>query len=205
MTASDAVLDADIGRGPGRPRTPEHDERILAAVVNMVDRGVPITVNAVVEASGVSRAALYRRWPSMTELISTALDRGRASITLDLSKSMKDAFIDLLFADHRSTRGAEYSDRRFRKRLELVMQNPDLQAAYWQSHVHRRRRGMIAALQEGIARGELRADLDLEAALDGIIGVIYYQFVARGASLDAPQTVQRCRTAFELIWSGMTA
>lgn len=65
-------------RGPGRPRIPDHDERILEAVVAMVDRNEPITVNAVVAASGVSRAALYRRWSSMTQLVATALDRGRS-------------------------------------------------------------------------------------------------------------------------------
>lgn len=204
MTAI-ATSPATTGRGPGRPRTPEHDERILEAVIDMVDRGVPVTVNAVVQASGVSRAALYRRWPSMTELISTALDRGRAVITFDLSKPIKEAFIDVLFADIRSARGTGYSDRRFRKRIELVMQSRDLQEAYWQSHVHRRRRAMIEALEVGIERGELRSDLDVDAAIDGMNGVFYYQSVARGKAMDDPQTLQRCRAAFELIWSGMQA
>ena len=75
-----AAVDTSSVRGPGRPRIADHDERILDAVATMVDEDQHITVSAVVEASGVSRAALYRRWSTMTELIATALDRGRASL-----------------------------------------------------------------------------------------------------------------------------
>ena len=192
-------------RGPGRPRIADHDEKILDAVVAMVDRDEPITVNSVVEASGVSRAALYRRWSSMTELVATALDRGRSRITFDLTKPIKEAITEVMFVDVQRARGENYSDRRFRKRIQLVMASHDLQDAYWQSHVHRRRIAITEALQVGVERGELRADLDVEAAIDGINGVFYYQTVVRGESLENPETHRRCREAFEIFWRGMQA
>ncbi|HEY4557863.1 MAG TPA: TetR/AcrR family transcriptional regulator [Enteractinococcus sp.] len=192
-------------RGPGRPRIADHDEKILDAVVSMVDRDEAITVNSVVEASGVSRAALYRRWSSMTELVATALDRGRSPIRFDLTKPVKEAITELMFADMQRVRGENYSDRSFRKRIQLVMASPDLQEAYWQSHVHRRRAAITEALQVGVERGELRADLNVEAAIDGINGVFYYQTVVRGESLENPETRHRCREAFEIFWRGMQA
>lgn len=192
-------------RGPGRPRIPDHDEKILDAVVAMIDRDEPITVNSVVAASGVSRAALYRRWSTMTDLIATALDRGRSRTTFDLTKPIKEALTEVLYGDIRQARGPGYSDRRFRKRIQLVMANAELQEAYWHSHVYRRRGAIAEALRLGIERGELRADLDIEAAIDGINGVFYYQTVVRGASFDNPETRRRCRESFEIIWRGMQA
>ena len=192
-------------RKPGRPRNADHDDKILDAVVAMVDRDDPITVTSVVEASGVSRAALYRRWSSMTELVATALDRGRSRVTLDLTKPVKEAIVEVLFDDMQRTRWENYSDRRFRKRIQLVMASPDLQEAYWQSHVHRHRTAFAQALQLGIERGQLRADLDVDAAIDSINGVFSYQLVARGETLDKPETHRRGREAFEICWRGMQA
>lgn len=49
-----------------------------------------------------------------------------------------------------------------------------------------------------IERGELRVDLDIEAASDGFNGVFYYQTVVRGESFDNPETLRRCRESFEI-------
>lgn len=195
---------AEISRGPGRPRTEGHDERILDAAIALIDAGEQVTVSAVVAASGVSRAALYRRWPSMTDLVAAALDRGRAPIEIDTTGGVKEGIIALIFGDPRAVRGASYSERRFRTRMALVMQNPELQKAYWSSHVRRRRGAIREALGEAVRSGELRDDLDLDACIDLINGVFYYQAVVRGARMDEPETKARCREAFEVAWRGMS-
>ncbi|MGO1548018.1 MAG: hypothetical protein ACTHXL_11755, partial [Microbacterium gubbeenense] len=38
-----------------------------------------------------------------------------------------------------------------------------------------------------------------------INGVFYYQIVVRGASMADPDTLARCREAFEVAWRGMSA
>ncbi|WP_105567315.1 TetR/AcrR family transcriptional regulator [Microbacterium halophytorum] len=205
--AADTRVAGVVERGPGRPRAEGHDEKILDAVVALIDAGRPVTVAAVVADSGVSRAALYRRWPSMTELVSTALDRGRAAIEIDLSEyaSVREAMFRVLFGNPKRLGGEGYSDRRFRARIALAMQDRDLQHAYWSSHVSRRRGAMHAALAEGIRTGELRSDLDIESSIDLITGVYYYQLVARGVQVDDPGVMDRCRAAFETAWRGMAA
>lgn len=205
MTDGTAASAGTALRGPGRPRKPEHDERVLDAVVALIDAGLPITVSAVVERSGVSRAAIYRRWPRMTDLVAAALDRGRAPVSLDLSGDIREAILVGIFGDHRAARGNDYPDRRFRARMQLTTGNPELQRAYWTSHVRRRRTVMIAALAEAVRRGELRDDLDLEACLDLINGVFYYQIVVRGVWTDEPGAMDRCRNAFDVAWRGMSA
>lgn len=193
------------GSGPGRPRHPGHDEKIIDATLRLIDGNRKVTVNAVVEESGVSRAAVYRRWPSMTDLIATALDQGRSTPLIDTSGDIRSALIDALYTRSTVLRavGETYTSRRFRKRLELMMSDQDLQRAYWRSHVEPRRASPIEALKIARERGEIRADVDVEAALDAMYGTFYYQIVVRGESLSEDRALDRCIEAFDLIWAGM--
>jgi AcrR family transcriptional regulator len=172
-------------------------------VIDLMERGEEITVSRVVAASGVSRAAIYRRWPSMTDLVAAALDRGREPYVIptegDLLENVLDAFTG---SGRRGGKG--YSEDRFRLRMRLAMSDRRVQRAYWRSHVAMRRPAMAAVLREGVARGELRADLDVEAGIDLINGAVYYQLVVRGASLDEEETRARCREAIRIAWRGMS-
>ena len=77
MTASAPAAPArHARRGPGRPRNEDIDALVLAAVLELIDDKEEVTAARVVGRSGVSRAALYRRWPSLTTLIAAALDVG---------------------------------------------------------------------------------------------------------------------------------
>lgn len=192
-------------RGPGRPRAEGHDERILHAALGLIDAGAEVTVNAVVETSGVSRAALYRRWDSITDLVAAALDHGRAAIDIPLDGDLRRNIVDAYFVRTRQSRGPDYSDRRFRLRMQLVMGDRDLQRAYWRAHVARRRVGMERALRAGVERGLLRDDLDIDAAIDLINGVFYYQGFVRGLAMSDPVALARCRAAFDVAWRGMSA
>ena len=69
--------------------------------------------------------------------------------------------------------------------------------------MRRRREANIRALQVVQEKGQIRADLDIEACLDAILGVFYYQSVARGVNFTDHGTMQRCREAFEVFWQGM--
>lgn len=192
-------------RGPGRPRAEGHDERIIEAALSLIDAGREVTVSAVVEASGVSRAALYRRWPSLTDLVAAALDHGRANFEIPIEGDLKQNFIDAYFTNQRRSRGENYTDRRFRLRMHLVMGNRELQRAYWRAHVSGRRAGVERALRAGVERGILRADLDIDASIDLINGVFYYQGFVRGTPMGDPGALARCRAAFETVWRGMLA
>ncbi|WP_456286346.1 TetR/AcrR family transcriptional regulator [Microbacterium sp. JZ70] len=193
---------ATSARRPGRPRAEGHDARILAAAVELLERGEEVTVSRVVELSGVSRAALYRRWPSMTDLLAAALDVGREAPRIPLGDDLLAA---LLAAYTTGSAGPGYTEERFRMRLRLAMTDRKLAQAYWRSHVARRRGGVAALLAEGVRRGELRDDLDIDACIDLINGVFYYQFVVRGVNFDDPAAVARCENAVRVAWRGMAA
>ncbi|WP_435736453.1 TetR/AcrR family transcriptional regulator [Cellulosimicrobium sp. PMB13] len=189
-------------RGPGRPRAEGHDERILDAAVGLMEQGEEITLSRVVELSGVSRAAIYRRWPSMTDLVAAALDRGREPYVIPLDGDLLENLL-AAFTPAAQAAGQGYTEQRFRLRLRLAMTDRKLAQAYWRQHVSRRRAGLVAVLQAGIERGVLRPDLDVDACIDLVNGVFYYQYVVRGVALDDPQAVARCREAVRVAWRGM--
>jgi AcrR family transcriptional regulator len=206
LTTTDAG--AAVRRRPGRPRDEEIDGQIVAATLEIIDAGEEVTVSRVVARSGVSRAALYRRWPSLTLLIAAALDVGREvppeyPTDADLHEVLLAGLG--LGSDGVAPSAPGYSEERFRQRIRLVMADRALQKTYWESHVSRRRVPLQNALRTGIARGQLRADLDIEACFDAIAGVAYYQLVVRGDRISDPAVVARLRAAIEVIWRGMVS
>lgn len=191
-------------RGPGRPRNEHLDERILSATLGLIDSGEPVTVAKIVEAGGVNRAAIYRRWSSLTDLVAAALDVGRQvqppkSPDVDLHEEV----LGLLVGSDGELSESTFSEARFRQRIALAMADRELQRAYWRSHVARRRASLEDALRLGVERGVLREDVDPEAAFDLLAGVVYYQLVVRGESIGRASTRERCREAFEIAWRGM--
>ena len=189
-------------RSPGRPRTDGHDERIIDAALELLERGEEVTVGRVVAVSGVSRAAIYRRWPSMTHLLAAALDRGREPLELSLEGDLLENLVRSVTGTGSST-SREFSEERFRLRLRLAISDQQLAHAYWSSHVARRRRAMVALLQAGIDRGILRDDIDIDACIDLVNGAFYYQVVVRGASFTDPGVIDRCQAAVRVAWRGM--
>ncbi|WP_051662520.1 MULTISPECIES: TetR/AcrR family transcriptional regulator [unclassified Microbacterium] len=206
MTVLAGDAGAAVRRRPGRPRDEDLDGQIVAATLDIIDAGDEVTVSRVVARSGVSRAALYRRWPSLTLLIAAALDVGREvppeyPADADLHEILLAGLG--LGADGVAPSAPGYSEERFRQRIRLVMADRALQRTYWESHVSRRRVPLQNALRVGMARGELRPDLDVEACFDAIAGVAYYQLVVRGDRVNDPAVVERMRAAIEVIWRGM--
>jgi AcrR family transcriptional regulator len=57
--------------GPGRPRRPEVDRRLEAAVLALVRTGGPtaVTVEAVAAQAGVAKTTIYRRYTNRAELL----------------------------------------------------------------------------------------------------------------------------------------
>ncbi|NJC23633.1 AcrR family transcriptional regulator [Arthrobacter pigmenti] len=195
-----------VRRRPGRPRNEEIDSQILQVTLELIDQGAEITASRVVERSGVSKAALYRRWPSLTTLIAAALDVGREMPpAVPIDGNLRESIIGGLLGGSDGAGLGGYSEARFRQRIRLAMADRELQKAYWKSHVSRRRAPIEAALRAGIEKGELRADLDVEACFDLIAGVFYYQLVVRGDRVEDPKTRARCRAALDVAWRGMEA
>lgn len=85
----------DASRGRGRPRDPGIDARVLEATrALLADRGFDATtVQSIAERSGVHASAIYRRWPTRTDIIEQAVGSGfgpsPATPTGDLRRDLR--------------------------------------------------------------------------------------------------------------------
>jgi AcrR family transcriptional regulator len=160
----------------GRPRSVECDHAILAAALaEYAERGIEgMSVDAVAARAGVSKATIYRRYPSKVELVAAA------AFTLAAEVAVKP--------DTGSLRGdLTTSLRNLRKMLDdpelgsatrmLVVdavRHPEL-AEMHMEFVRGRRQGTFEALRRGIDRGELRADIDVEFVADQLGAPLFYR------------------------------
>jgi AcrR family transcriptional regulator len=159
-----------------RPRSTEADTAILdAAIGEYACRGLEgLSVDAVAARAGVSKATIYRRYPSKVDLVVAAAYRmcEEQSIRPDTGSVRGDLVAQLanlrrMLAD--PVLGAA-------KRMLIVdaTQNDDLASTH-RELVEQRREHTLALFRRGIERGELRPDFDLEFAADQIGGPVFYR------------------------------
>ncbi|WP_120521466.1 TetR/AcrR family transcriptional regulator [Arthrobacter celericrescens] len=190
-------------RAPGRPRDTTLEATVLSATVDLLlERDTrEVTMTAITERSGVSRAAIYRRWPSREELIAAALDSVRSEVEITPSGSCLDTILDTY------EQASEVVDGRvgtlIKKRVALGLENEKLRALSWERHVSRRREPVAAEIRRGMETGEIDPGVDVEAMIDLINGMYYYQLVVRSAGSEDPAAArERVRNAVRLVFEG---
>ena len=178
--------DDDAPRAPGRPRSPEADEAILAAAVELLgERGYERTsMEEVARRAGVSKATVYRRWPGKPQLVTDVL---RAVVDIVDVPDTGDTRGDLLaIATANSHALGDTPLGRIANGLSgQFARDPELAADFRQRFVAPRRAMVTQVLRRGIERGDLRDDLDLELVLDMLTGTLYYRAHVSGGAVDA--------------------
>jgi AcrR family transcriptional regulator len=143
-----------------------------------------VGINDIADAAGVGKQTIYRWWPS------------KASVIMDALVEMTDPAPDV--PQHASARDelraqllrvAEmFRSRRGELIREVVadLQGDPMLAAEFRERFFAHRRGRAAAtLVEGIERGEIRPDIDLEVTLDAFAAPLWLRLLVGHAPLDA--------------------
>lgn len=203
--ASDQAV--NDSRPVGRPRDSAIEERVLRAAVGLLREkpvGEDFTLAELVERSGASRAAIYRRWENRQAVVVAALDADRRSI----EHVMRDTVLETMVATYEQVMleidASVEGNRLINQRLALGLRDKALQQAYWERHVRRRRSASLALLERGKETGEIRADADLEVALDLINGATYYQHVVRPDG-GSDESRARVGEAIRMLFRGLAA
>jgi AcrR family transcriptional regulator len=170
---------------PGRPR----DERLAGAVIDATlaivgEDGIGgLTTDAVAARARVSKASIYRRWPSKQALLRAAAGSVVSELALPDTGALRTDVHELVLAAIRLYRDG-LPGRLFPALVSEMAFDPELAGAIREGFLAERRNAVLVVLGRARERGELRADLDDELVLDLLAGVIYYRFLITGGALD---------------------
>jgi AcrR family transcriptional regulator len=174
-------------RRRGRPRDPDADVRILdAAAALILARGYDaMTVDEVAARARVGKATVYRRWARKEDLAVAAMSQlYDAEMSLPdtgaIREDLRTAYRNVLtFAS--SEAGRAY----LRTTIAESVRDPRI-AALYRAASERIEAHAVAVMQRAIARGELRADADLEWATQWLGGLLAMRMVT-GRPLPGPE------------------
>jgi AcrR family transcriptional regulator len=172
-------------RAPGRPRSRVADEAILDATVDLyAEAGFEgLSVDAVANRAGVSKATIYRRYPSKVDMVlaaaARAADREQGDVdTGNVRDDLRGHVQNLVRLLTKTEIG-----RCVPTMVADKTRNPELAAAH-QRFSASRRALLLAAVRRGLDRGELRPDTDAELVADLVAGPIFYRHLVSGGRID---------------------
>ncbi len=172
-------------RAPGRPRSSTADAAILAAAAAALeaDGFDGLTVDGVAARAGVSKATIYRRYPSKVDLVVAAAQQCIGDLPIPLDTGTLRGDLEAI-AQRLVTLVAHTPAGRIMPMLVAEMRRNDELRVAFREYIGCRRGISIEIAQRAKARGELRADTDVDVMVDVLAGPIFYRALVSGGPLD---------------------
>jgi AcrR family transcriptional regulator len=169
----------------GRPREARLDGAIRAATLELVaEVGIhDFRMDDVAERAGVGKAAIYRRYRSKDELVTATVAAMVSEITIPDTGSTREDLLALM-REAVEVYGDPIKAGVMPSLVGAMPQRPELARAVRDGFLAQRRAALRAVLDRGVARGDLRADLDVELALDVLGGALFYRLLITGGPID---------------------
>lgn len=169
---------------PGRPRSAKTEQAILSATYALLlEAGFhAITVEGIAKRAGVSKATIYKWWPNKAAV---AADSFFAAASEHIPAPDTGSVEEDMFM-HLQRLSDFFATDKGRIITELIAEgqfDPEVANAYRTRYFHPRRSASKVILERGIARGELKADLDLELGVDLIFAPLFYRLLITGAEI----------------------
>jgi AcrR family transcriptional regulator len=171
----------------GRPRSEKAHKAILDAAAELLLARGPsaVSMDAVAERAGVSKATIYRWWPTKETLALDALYTEWAAVQpypRDTG-SLRGDLLSLLRPWTRLVRSRPYA-RVITALLTEVHTDPEFAAEYSRRLVEPRRDQARAIFRRAVERGEIPASTDIEVAVDLVYGPLWHRLLHGHAPLN---------------------
>lgn len=169
---------------PGRPRSADADQAIRAATLHLLaELGYDsLTVEGVAARAGVGKPTIYRRFPSKAALVRDALDGLVQTMVIPDTGRVRDDLVAVVTQSIQKL-AASPAGRIAAGLVAEMGRNPELAAAYRERLLLARRAAVARILDAGVARGELRGDLDREVVVDLLAAPPFYRALVSGDPL----------------------
>jgi AcrR family transcriptional regulator len=186
-----AVPEAPVA-SRGRPRSERARQAIIASAADLLlARGLAaVSMDAVAERAGVSKATIYRWWPTKESLALDALYTQWASAQpsdVDTG-SLRGDLLALLRPWARLAAGVAGNQGSYGRVIAALVTEAQTDsvfaAEYRQRLVEPRRDAVRAILGRAVGRGEIPPSTKMEVAIDLLYGPLYHRLLHGHAPLD---------------------
>ncbi len=182
--------------GPKGRAAHRRNEQARVAVLHAADdllaeRGFAgVTIEGIAARAGVAKQTIYRWWPSKVDVLLDTLieDADQALAVPDTGSVIEDARQYL-----RRLAAFVTGDPAGRVLLALIgeaQHDGQMAAAFHARYLDPRRRAEHAMLARGIASGELPPELNIDQALDALLGPLFYRALVTGGPIPPAFTDQ---------------
>jgi AcrR family transcriptional regulator len=165
-----------------RPVKRLRPEEIEAVVINTVFQDLlehgfrAVTVESISAKTGIAKTSIYRRWPNKAAMVMEAfLFRIGPGIEFPRKPSYIESIRLQMLALAKAFRGPFGS--MVKALLGEAQFDAELAEAFRTRWITPRREAAKAVIQSAIRNKELRADIDLDQALDALYGGLYYRLM----------------------------
>jgi AcrR family transcriptional regulator len=177
-------------REPPAERGRRRSERSHAAIIRatqelLVERGYrELTIEGVAARAGVGKQTIYRWWPSRAALVLEAYLAGSEAIPPPAHRKTVREDVHALLVWLAGVLAQPIGGHVLAGLIADLQHDGDLAAGFRRDVVPARRSAMLAALERGRDRGEIRTGADLGIAVDALHGAVFYRVLLSGAPLD---------------------
>ena len=175
---------------PRRPSARAHEEVLALALKLIAQRGIDgLSVDAIAETSGVSKATIYKHWESKEALCLEAISHLQSRLPVLESGDTRACLIEFLRHLAKDPR-----PRVLMNIMPKVFGHASRNPAFlktWAERIEQPRRTRLEQLiRRAIAARELRGDVDLDLALHLLLGpILYHRMMHTRLPPDMPERV----------------
>ena len=186
------TTEAPAPRQVGRPRDPRVDAAIVDATLQLLAEGgySALTMEAVATLAGVGKATLYRRYAGKEQLVIDALATMSEPAEVVQGASVRDELVARLEAVRRKS-DSSLAGKIFPRLVSASAESPELMRNYRRQVLLPRRLAFAAALHRGVDEGLVRPDVDVDHAIDLLIGPMVYRNLIRNDPPPGPELAAR--------------
>jgi AcrR family transcriptional regulator len=179
----------------GRPRSERARLAVLDAAADLLIEGgmAAATMEAIAARAGVSKATIYKWWPSRGHVaLDSLFIRTQPPMAVEAGSTLEETLIAQVGALAGLLRDPATASL-MRETVAVAQTDPDIRSALDTRWLRPRRAAVERVLRDAAERGEIRADVDFAAAMDQLFGPLYYRLLFRHETLDErlPETLVR--------------
>jgi AcrR family transcriptional regulator len=158
---------------------------VEAAVALLLDGGTKaVTIEAVVQRSGVARSTIYRHWPTRTDVVAAAFEAVIPPLPADVPDGPLRERLEALLVPVAEHIGREEHAAIVPALLADAGRDPELRS-FRDRFIEMQRAPLRGLVQTAVQRGELPGETDPDEAIAQLAGPILFRRVVLGQPVDA--------------------